>query len=241
VDTTTQLFNDGVPVGQASFWVASLEIVWINLVLSGDNVLLIALACRALPSRQRYWGLFLGALLAMALRIALTITVSQLMALPYLRLIGGVALLYIAVRLLATEHFKKSNLNAANIWRAVRLIVYADVVMSFDNVVAVAAVAKGNILLLIFGLGTSIPLVLISATLIVRLLNRFPILVWAGGALLGWISGNVTITDPLVLSYLFGNLDAVRIDQIVLVSSGSAAILALTLGWTLRRSRRTII
>lgn len=179
-----------------------LEIAWINILLSGDNAVVIALACRALPEHQRKIGVLLGAGVAVLLRIIFALVVSYLMGLPFLRVIGAVLLLWIAVKLV-TEEAGEAEVHASdNLWKAVQTIAIADAVMSLDNVIAVAAVAKGNYWLFIFGLAMSIPIVVVGAQLIMSLLTRFPLLIWAGAALLGWVAGEMLMGDPWPISWL---------------------------------------
>jgi YjbE family integral membrane protein len=182
---------------QPAFWVAVGKIIWINVLLSGDNALVIALACRGLEPRYRLWGMILGAGAAVVLRIIFTGLVVTLMGLPYLKLVGGLALLVIAAKLLVPEQEDEDGVeSASHLWAAVQIVVIADIVMSLDNVIAVAAAANGSIPLLVLGLAVSIPLIVAGAALIMALLSRLPILVWAGAALLGWIAGDVIATDP---------------------------------------------
>ncbi|MCW5702459.1 MAG: TerC family protein [Bradyrhizobium sp.] len=185
---------------QPAFWVALGKIMWINILLSGDNALVIAMACRGLPARQRFWGMVLGAGVAVILRIIFTFIVVTLMGLPYLKLLGGVALLVIAAKLLVPEHEdgEEGVDAAAHLWAAVQIVAVADIVMSLDNVIAVAAAANGSVPLLVIGLAISVPLIVAGAALIMALLTRLPALVWAGAALLGWIAGEVAATDPVV-------------------------------------------
>jgi YjbE family integral membrane protein len=181
------------------FWVALSKIVWINVLLSGDNALLVALACRGLEPRQRLWGMILGAGAAVVLRIIFTAIVATVMEQPYLKLAGGLALIVIAAKLLVPESRDEDGVkSASHLWAAVQIVVVADIVMSLDNVIAVAAAANGSISLLILGLATSIPLIVAGAALIMALLDRLPLLVWAGSALLGWIAGDAIATDPAV-------------------------------------------
>src|SRR5262245_50425520 len=190
-------------MGHTAFWVALLKIMWINILLSGDNAVVIAMACRGLPYRQRVWGMILGAGVAVLLRVVFTIFVAALMQLPWLKIIGGVALFYIAAKLLVPEDEDHNETEATeHLWRAVKIVAIADIIMSLDNVIAIAAAAQGNMALLVIGLGISIPLIVAGAALIMALLDRFPILVWAGAALLGWIVGEVIVTDPVLKGYL---------------------------------------
>jgi YjbE family integral membrane protein len=188
-----------------AFWVALLEIIWINILLSGDNALVIALACRSLPTRQRRWGIILGTLPAVVLRIVFTIFIAYLLGIEYLKLIGGILLLWIAVKLILPEeqgeHGSEQG-SAATLWAAVRTIVIADAVMSLDNVIAIAAAAKGSFVLLVLGLIISMPLVIFGSALILKILNRLPILIWAGGALLGYIAGEVIVTEPAIAPWI---------------------------------------
>ena len=188
---------------QPAFWVAVGKIIWINILLSGDNALVIALACRNLEPRQRFWGMILGAAAAVILRIIFTGIVATLMGLPYLKLVGGLALLVIAAKLLVPEEEEGDGVkSASHLWAAIQIVVIADIVMSLDNVIAVAAAAKGSVPLLVLGLAISVPLIVAGAALIMALLTRLPILVWAGAALLGWIAGEVIATDPAVAPVL---------------------------------------
>jgi YjbE family integral membrane protein len=184
---------------QPAFWVAVGKIIWINVLLSGDNALVIALACRGLAPRQRLWGMIFGAGAAVILRIIFTGIVASLMELPYLKLVGGLALIVIAAKLLVPEQEDEDSVkSASHLWAAIQIVVVADIVMSLDNVIAVAAAANGSVPLLILGLAISIPLIVAGAALIMALLNKLPILVWAGAALLGWIAGDVIATDPAI-------------------------------------------
>ncbi len=192
-----------IEMQQPTFWVAVGKIIWINVLLSGDNALVIALACRGLEPKQRMWGMILGAAAAVILRIIFTGIVASLMALPYLKLVGGLALIVIAAKLLVPEPEEEDGVKAAsNLWAAVQIVVIADIVMSLDNVIAVAAAANGSVPLLILGLAISVPLIVAGAALIMALLTRLPVLVWLGAALLGWVAGEVIATDPAVLPAL---------------------------------------
>ncbi|CAN5287627.1 TerC family protein [soil metagenome] len=188
---------------QPAFWLAVGKIMWINILLSGDNALVIAMACRGLQPKQRLWGMILGAAAAVILRIIFTGIVATLMELPYLKLVGGLALIVIAAKLLVPEQEDEDGVqSASHLWAAVQIVVVADIVMSLDNVIAVAAAANGSVPLLILGLAISVPLIVAGAALIMALLTRLPILVWLGAALLGWIAGDVIATDPAVAPLL---------------------------------------
>jgi YjbE family integral membrane protein len=190
-----------------AFWLAVGKIIWINVLLSGDNALVIAMACRGLAPRQRLWGMVIGAGIAVILLIAFTGIVATLMVLPYLKLVGGLALLLIAARLLVPEDEGDDITAGTSLWHAIRIVVIADFVMSLDNVIAVAAAANGQLSLLILGLAISIPMIIAGAALIMVVLDRFPIFVWLGATLLGWIAGDVIETDPAVHPFLGRLLD----------------------------------
>jgi YjbE family integral membrane protein len=218
-------------LGRGEFWFAALQIVFINVLLSGDNAVVIAMACRGLPARQRFWGLAIGAGVAVILLIVFTTIIGRLMLMPYLKLVGGLALIYIAAKLLAPERGDKSEVEAvAHLWRAVRIVVIADIVMSLDNIIAIAAVANGHFALLVIGLTVSIPVVIAGAALIMALLDRLPVLVWAGAALLGWIAGGVIATDPAVSRYVSAAFGATMMSQVELAASGAVALLVVGLG-----------
>jgi YjbE family integral membrane protein len=196
-------------VEDPGFWLAILQIIWIDLLLSGDNAVVIALACRKLPPRQRIWGIVLGTIVAIGLRVVFAGVVTTLMTMPYVKLIGGALLLWIAIKLLNPEEDGgNSHIEPVeNLWRAIRIIAIADAVMSLDNVIAIAAVAEkfeppSNYALLMFGLAVSIPLIMVGAALVMNLLERFPIVMWAGAALLGWIAGEIIAKDPLITAHL---------------------------------------
>ena len=203
-----------------AFWLAVGKIIWINVLLSGDNALVIAMACRGLQPRQRLWGMVIGAGVAVVLLIAFTGIVAKLMVLPYLKLVGGLALLAIAAKLLVPEGEGDDVTAGTSLWHAVRIVVIADIVMSLDNVIAVAAAANGQLSLLILGLAISIPMIIAGAALIMMVLDRFPILVWLGATLLGWIAGDVIETDPAVRPLLQRLLDG----QIALNLDATSAV-----------------
>ena len=186
-----------------AFWLAALQIMGINILLSGDNAVVIALAVRGLPRKERFWGMVLGAGCAAVLLIVFTGIVATLMQLPYLKLVGGLALFWVAIKLVSPQPHDAEDTPEAveDLWRAVRVVVVANIVMSLDNVIAVAAAAKGNYLLLGSGLAVSIPVVIAGSALFLAIIERFPIVVWAGGALLGWIAGGLLPEDPVVAQY----------------------------------------
>ena len=188
------------------FWIAVLEIIAVNILLSGDNAVVIALACRNLSQRQRRAGIFWGVLGAIVLRIGLTFFAMGLLVYPWLRLVGAALLLWIGVKLIAQDDGSEHKVKASDrLLTAVGTIVIADLVMSLDNVVAVAAAAKGSLILLILGLVISIPIVIIGSQVIMLLIERFPVLVLAGGGLLGYIAGEMAVEDPVVQPWISAN------------------------------------
>jgi YjbE family integral membrane protein len=180
----------------ADFWIGLLKIIWINIILSGDNAVVIALAARTLPAHQQRKAVFFGSGAAVVLRILLTVVAAKLLALPYLQIVGGLLLLWIGVQLLGDEDEGEGEAKEhGTLMAAVRTILIADLVMSLDNVIAVAAAAKGSMLLLILGLAISIPLVIFGSTLMIKLMERFPIIVVLGAALIGWVGGETISSD----------------------------------------------
>lgn len=215
-------------------WLALVKIAVINIVLSGDNAVVIALACRGLPPKERLWGMIIGAGFASVLLILFTGIVSVLLTLPYLKLAGALLLLWVAIKLLAPQaHDAEGTPEAAeDLWRAVRIVVIADIVMSLDNVIAVAAVAKGDYVLLTLGLAVSIPMVIAGSAIILALLERFPILIWGGAAILGWVAGEIFASDPIILR-LFEGFSESRVE---LVAELVAVAVVLGGGYVWRRA-----
>ncbi len=185
------------------FWTGLLTIIWINIILSGDNAVVIALAARSLPPHQQKKAVFWGAGAAVIMRIILTIVAVELLKLPYLKLIGGALLLWIAVKLLIPEDDGDDGIeSSSNLWTAIKTILIADLVMSLDNVIGVAAAAKGSIVLLVLGLLISIPIVIFGATMLMKLMERFSIIITIGAGILGWVSGEMAATDPVVSDWV---------------------------------------
>ncbi len=182
----------------------ALEIIWVNILLSGDNAVVIALACRSLPDGQRQKAVMLGAAAAVILRIIFTLMTTALLGLPLVKLVGGLLLLWIAIKLLVPEDEDPDIAAHNNLWKAVQTVAIADVVMSLDNVIAIAAVAKGNWSLIIFGLLISIPLVVFGSQLIMKIMNRYPIVIWLGAALLGYVAAEIMIEDTVVAGLFAG-------------------------------------
>ncbi len=191
----------------AAFWVALLQIIGVNIVLSGDNAVVIALAARSLPPKQQKAAVLWGSGAAVVMRIVLTVIAVEMLKWPYLKLVGAVLLLWIAVKLLIPEDEGEDGVAASgSMAAAIKTILIADLVMSLDNVIAVAAAAKGSLTLLILGLGISIPLVIFGSTLLLKLMDRYPIIITIGAALLGWVAGEMAITDPLVKEWINLNM-----------------------------------
>jgi YjbE family integral membrane protein len=183
------------------FWIGLLKIVWINIILSGDNAVVIALAARSLPAQQQKKAVFFGSGAAVVLRIVLTVVAAKLMEMSFLQIVGGLLLLWIGVQLLVEEEGAEEGASGSgNLFAAVRTILIADLVMSLDNVIAVAAAARGNLTLLILGLAISIPLVIFGSTLMIRLMARFPIIITLGAALIGWVGGETMVSDAVLRS-----------------------------------------
>lgn len=221
---------------QPTFWLAALQIIWINILLSGDNAVVIALACRGLQGSQRRWGMILGAGAAILLRVIFTIVIAQLMGLPFLKLVGGVALLWIAIKLIVPEdsHGEDNVKAGESLWRAVRIVAIADIVMSLDNVIAIAAAAKGDLTLIVFGLVVSIPMIIAGAAMLMAVLDRFPVLVWAGAALLGWIAGEIMIEDPATIRWLGEEF----VHRYVYFAAAAGALFVVVAGYLLLRAKR---
>ena len=183
---------------QVEFWAALMAIVWLDLLLSGDNAMVIALVCKDLPPEQKKWGIMFGTGAAVIFRIVLAFTAAEMMMLPGLRFAGGLFLIWVAIGLLNQEDENLEQKHVVSLWRAIMMIAIADISMSVDNVMAIAALSKGNIALVAFGVCLSIPIVIGFATIISRAVERFPILLWGGAGLLGWVAGGIIATEPLL-------------------------------------------
>jgi len=188
-----------------AFWIGLWQIILVNIVLSGDNAVVIALAARSLPPHQQGKAIFWGAGAAVAMRIVLTIIAVEMLKWPWLKLIGAVLLLWIAVKLLVPEDGGDDVESSDNLLAAIKTILIADLVMSLDNVIGVAAAAKGSLTLLILGLAISIPLVIFGATVLMKLMHRFPVIITIGAGLLGWVAGDMASTDPVVKGWVDAN------------------------------------
>ncbi len=178
------------------FLISLGQIIWIDLLLSGDNAIVIALACRNLPAEQRKMGILLGTGAAIGLRILFALVITWLLGIPFLKIIGGVLLFWIAIKLIQGDEAHGEVEGATSLWSAVKTIAIADAVMSLDNVLAVSAASHGNIWLFTFGILLSIPLIIYGSNVILSILTRFPVLIWLGAALLGWIAGDMISEDP---------------------------------------------
>ena len=210
-----------------------VQIIWINIILSGDNAVVIAMACRGLPPDKQRPGMVLGALVAVALRIVFTVVVATLLSTPFLKIVGGCLLLWISVKLVLGEDEAGGGAvqQTEQLWHAIRTIAIADAVMSLDNVLAIAAVAKDSTTLLIVGLVLSVPLIIAGSAIIMSLLGRLPILVWAGAALLGWVAGEMLVSDP----WLAGTFGEELIHRIELPAAAIGAVFVVALGYVLSR------
>ena len=196
----------------ATFWAALLSIIVANILLSGDNAVVIALASRNLPPSQQKKAIFWGSAAAIILRVVLTVTAVQLLTLPYLKIIGAILLVYIGVQLLADSDDEAEMQGHSNIWGAIRTILVADLVMSLDNVIAVAAAAqKGpeetRLILLIIGLGLSIPLIIFGSTMLLKVMDRFPVIITLGAGLLGLLAGGMLVEDPAIKDSIQGAME----------------------------------
>lgn len=216
-------------------WGKLAEIIALNIVLSGDNAVVIALACRALAPAQRTKGIALGAGVAVVLRVVFTVLIASLLNAPFLRIVGAALLIWIAVKLIVEDEGQDENSVAASskLWKAVQTVAIADIVMSLDNVLAIAAVAKDSIPLLVAGLIISIPLIVLGASLITNLLSRFPILVWAGAALLGWVAGEMFESDP----WLVDRFGAELLHKLEYPAAILGALLVVGLGYFIKSRR----
>jgi YjbE family integral membrane protein len=225
-----------VELTSAAFWLALGSIILTNIVLSGDNAVVIALAARSLPAEQQRKAIVWGSAAAIVMRVALTLLAVKLLQLPYLKIIGAVLLFYIGTQLLLDEEEEVEEGHAAQrkgMLSAVRTILVADLVMSLDNVLAVAAAAQGSVLLLVLGLGLSIPLIVFGSTLLLKLMERMPVIITLGGALLGFLAGEMLVTDP-VLPRWTGELPPAA----EYIAGGVCAVAVVLTGWLLQKRSR---
>jgi YjbE family integral membrane protein len=216
------------------FWISVLQIIAIDILLGGDNAIVIALACRRLPEQQRKQGILWGVVGAIVLRVILIFFALQLLAIPFLKIVGGALLLWIGVKLLQPENDDEHGKieGSAHLMGAIRTIIIADAVMSLDNVIAVAAAAKGDLALVVFGILVSIPIVVWGSKFVLKLMDRLPIVITFGGALLGWIAGEMMLSDAVTKPYLEGQPGWIKH-----VASTGGALLVVAIGtWLSRRN-----
>ena len=193
----------------ADFWIAVGQIIMIDILLGGDNAVVIALACRKLPPKQRTQGIIWGTAGAIVLRVILIFFALTLLAIPFLKIVGAILLVWIGIKLIAPDdEGGHGDINASDkLWAAVKTVIVADLVMSVDNVIAIAGAAEGaggdhKMPLVVFGLLVSIPIIVWGSQLVIKLMDRFPMIITVGGMLLGWIAGTMAVSDPAVLGYL---------------------------------------
>ncbi|MBM3392721.1 MAG: TerC family protein [Betaproteobacteria bacterium] len=218
---------------EPAFWVSVLQIIAIDILLGGDNAIVIALACRRLPEQQRKQGIFWGVVGAIVLRVILIFFALQLLAIPFLKIVGGALLVWIGVKLMQPEEEDgHGNIDGStHLLGAIRTIIIADAVMSLDNVIAVAAAAKGDLGLVVFGILVSIPIVVWGSKFVLKLMDRLPIVITFGAALLGWIAGDMFLGDATVKPYLEGQPGWLKY-----VASTAGALLVVAVGtWLARR------
>jgi YjbE family integral membrane protein len=216
-------------------WTSLAEIVGVNIVLSGDNAVVIALAARSLPPAQRKKAVMFGSLAAIAMRVVLTIVAAKALTLPWLRIVGSALLLWIGIKLLVPEDGAAGNgaSTQGGMFAAIRTILIADLVMSLDNVIAVAAAAKGSVSLLIIGLGFSIPLIIFGSTLIMKLMDRFPVIITLGAGLLGFVAGEMVIGDSVIAEWV----DSAAVFLHYAAPAAGALIVVIAGTWLAARAR----
>jgi YjbE family integral membrane protein len=213
------------------FWIALSQIILINIVLSGDNAVVIALACRALPPAQQKKAIIFGSVGAIVLRIVLTFFAVYLLSLPYLKLIGAALLLWIGVGLLKGDDGEEEMEGHSSLAAAIKTIVIADIVMSLDNVIGVAAAAKGNVPLLVIGLVISIPLIIFGSSLLLKVMQRFPVIITIGAGLLGWVAGEMAMSDPVLKDW------AAQQHVLHMITPAMGAALVIAVGkWLMSRT-----
>src|SRR5213594_4873423 len=221
-------------IADPEFWLRLFSIGVLNLLLSGDNALVIALAVRALPPRKRIVGQLWGAIGAVVLRLVFVAIVSVLLRVPLLQLLGGLLLLWIAVRLVRADPAGAGDVrHGASLWEAIWIIIVADVTMSLDNVLAIAAAAHGDLLLVMFGLGLSLPIVIWGAAILARLMNRYIWIVWLGGGLLGYVAGEMMMSDSVIRGWL-GDMAERFLHPVPIV----LGLVISVIGWWLGRGHR---
>ena len=224
----------------AAFWVALGKIIWVNILLSGDNAVVIALAARSLPAHQRNKAIFAGSAAAILLRVVLTVFAVQLLQFPYLKVVGALLLLWIGVQLLLPEDEHEDGIRSSeHLWAAIRTILIADLVMSVDNVLAVAAAAdsgppESRLLLLIIGLGLSIPLIIFGSQLLLGVMERYPVIITLGAALLGFVAGEMIVSDRATEAFFHS---AGRASTTIIEVAGAVGVVLIG-QWLARRKQR---
>jgi YjbE family integral membrane protein len=225
-------------LANAAFWLALGKIIWVNILLSGDNAVVIALAARSLPVHQRNKAIFGGSAAAIVLRVVLTVFAVQLLQYPYLKIVGAVLLFWIGVQLLVPEDEDEGGIESSDhLWTAIRTILIADLVMSLDNVIAVAAAAdagppESRLLLLVLGLGLSIPLIIFGSQLLLTVMEKYPVIITLGAALLGFVAGEMLVSDR-AMAPLFAGLGAVSTTVVEL--AGALAVVLVGQWWARRK------
>ena len=212
-----------------AFWIGLAKIIGVNIILSGDNAVVIALAARSLPAKQQKLAIFWGAGAAIVLRIILTLFAVALLTLPWLKLVGSLLLFWIGVKLLVDEEDNADIQASDQLLSAIKTILVADLVMSLDNVIAVAAAAGGSVILLVLGLAISIPLVIFGATLLIKLMERYPVIITIGAGLIGWVAGEMLVMDSAIEGWLT-QLGVKFVDQQPMVAGLSLELIAGALG-----------
>jgi len=227
-------------IGDPTFWVALGKIIWVNILLSGDNAVVIALAARSLPDHQRKKAVFGGSAAAIVMRVVLTVFAVQLLQYPYLKIIGALLLFWIGVQLLVPDDGEEEGIKPTDqLWAAIRTILIADLVMSLDNVIAVAAAAESGppeskLLLLIIGLGLSIPLIIFGSTLLLSVMEKYPVIITLGAALLGFVAGEMLVTDHAVEAFFHS---AGRASTTIIEIAGAVGVVLIG-RWLAARKRR---
>ncbi|HSC00193.1 MAG TPA: TerC family protein [Burkholderiaceae bacterium] len=218
-----------------AFWAALGSIIWVNIILSGDNAVVIALAARALPPHQQKQAIFWGSAAAIVMRVVLTIIALEMLKWPWLKIVGALLLLYIGISLMLEDDDEEGDVDdkAGGLLVAIQTILIADLVMSLDNVIAVAAAAKGDIPLLVIGLALSIPLIIFGSTLLLKVMERYPIIIVAGAGLLGFLAGEMFLTDPALVARV-GELPHWQVN----VGGVIGAMFVVAVGWVMQRRRQ---
>jgi YjbE family integral membrane protein len=227
-----------VEFGSPQFWLAVLQIIAIDILLGGDNAVVIALACRNLAEKQRKAGIFWGVVGAIGLRIGITIFAVTLLAIPYLKIVGAILLLWIGIKLVLPQagHDEQNVDASASLMGAIKTIIVADFVMSLDNVIAVAAAAKDSVVLIVFGLLVSVPIIVWCSQIILKLMERYPVIILLGGGLLGYIAGDMFVRDPALKEWVEATAVWLR-DYHVAGMAGAVLVMAIGKVLTTRAAR----